>query len=120
MPLVAYVCGCVAERNAGDAIATGQNDQLRRALYDRFVATRLRKKCIDCGQRGNWPKTLIVDTCPECTRTRLHHDGIRRRYFDQCANRADDKLRCHPSRPPMCSSCEEYYASETHAFFLTH
>lgn len=75
---------------------------------------RLRKKCPDCGTRGNWPKTLHVDTCPDCTSLRLKHDAIRKAFYDRCTGA--DKM-CHPTRPPMCSSCEEYFASPTHAFF---
>lgn len=79
--------------------------------------TRLRKKCSDCGKRGNWSKVIIGDPCPECTAVRLRHDAIRRGFFEKCTAGTPGQM-CHPTRPPMCPSCAEYFASETHRFFL--
>jgi hypothetical protein len=81
------------------------------------VAERLRKKCGDCGTRGNWPKTLIIDTCPECTSLRLKHDVIRKQYYDQCIKTGSAK-GC--SGADKCESCTKYFASASHTFFLTH
>jgi len=79
------------------------------------VTTRLRKKCMDCGTRGNWPKTLLVNTCPKCTEIRLHHDSIRRGFHDKCTGAGIGM--CHPTESPMCPTCAEYFASDTHEFF---
>lgn len=73
-----------------------------------------RKKCPDCGKRGNWPKQLSpIDPCPECTAKRLHQDAIRKKFYDRCPNH----LRCEPRE--SCPVCVEYFSSPTHAFFKT-
>jgi hypothetical protein len=86
-------------------------------VRSRVTTTRLRKKCPDCGKRGNWPKQLVEDPCEDCTRIRLHHDAIRADFYKRCTNVKAGADMCHPTRPPMCPSCVEYFASDTHAFF---
>jgi hypothetical protein len=85
------------------------------------AGTRLRKKCEDCGKRGNWPKRIILDTCPECTSERLKHDAIRQQAYRNCVKR-DDPPRmgvCQPGEGPQCEACKEYFSSDTHKFWLT-
>jgi hypothetical protein len=64
---------------------------------------------------------LAGDWCPECTRVRLQHDSIRMQFYDKC-NRVRGvrgNLMCHPTDPPLCPSCVEYFAGATHHFFTT-
>lgn len=77
---------------------------------------RLRKRCRDCGKRGNWPKKLVWDTCEDCTALRLRHDAIRATFFERCELNVG--RMCDPQAVQICSSCAEYFASETHMFFI--
>jgi hypothetical protein len=77
------------------------------------------KKCQDCGKRGNWPKKILFDTCPECTSLRLKHDVIRKEAYDRCASHLDGKAQCQPNSPSQCASCKGYFAGETHAFWVS-
>jgi hypothetical protein len=82
-------------------------------------ARRPRKTCPDCGVRGNWPKKIVINTCPDCTNTRLKHDGIRKQFYDACERVQDGKHICRPSSPTKCPSCTKYYASDTHKFWVS-
>jgi hypothetical protein len=80
---------------------------------------RLRKKCSDCGKRGNWPKATVDDPCPECMAVRRGHEAIRQGFIERCTGGGNvPRGTCHPTRPPVCPSCTEYFASETCRFFL--
>lgn len=81
--------------------------------------TRLRKKCPDCGTRGNWPKKILNDCCPECTSKRKHHAEIQRQFHERCERVQDGKHVCSASSKDKCASCVEYYRSDTRRFWLS-
>lgn len=95
---------------------------LRWCTITLVAGTRLRKKCGDCGTRGNWPKKIILDTCPECTSERLKHDAIRKQFYDRCVKREGPGNRlgvCQPGKGSQCEACKEYFSSATHKFWLS-
>ena len=71
-----------------------------------------RKKCPDCGKRGNWPKTIVGDSCEECSAIKKRRHALAKEAYDRCSKRAGGGMgACHPSTPPMCASCTEYFAN---------
>lgn len=83
------------------------------------ATTRLRKTCPDCGKRGNWPKKIVNNACPECTTKRKHHAVVQKEFYDNCERVQSGKLMCGASSKSKCDSCAAYFKSDTYKFWLS-